>query len=306
MSLGICFRLTQGNVGVIGAYMDPSCAVTAFAFAARPKIQERLSSKNGPSPRCHVRRGWHVQAGFPSDTSQASPHEQGGYGASISSIFPSRVRCKTITLPLGSRKTNTSRSRKWASLMASSSVMGRMATASSERTKWTSVDLATAGNLCTTTGTLVASASPTAVWSFSWAPLPFHFLCSWRFLLRQRVLYLTACFSRCSSASLTAAVMSPACARPTRVPLRGLMVISALWRCFSTARITLVSNLSPRILRIFARPVSTDLRMAGLTSYCLPVYSTFMSALLGCLLPRPGHRYKEARVALYCHRAERD
>src|SRR5689334_24894486 len=56
------------------------------------------------------------------------------------------------------------------------------------------------------------------------------------------------------------------------------MVISALWRCFSTARITLVSNLSPRILRIFVRPVSTSLRMALVTSYCLPVYSTFMSA----------------------------
>ena len=30
------------------------------------------------------------------------------------------------------------------------------------------------------------------------------FFRSWRFLLRQRVLYLTACFSRCSRASLTA------------------------------------------------------------------------------------------------------
>jgi len=57
------------------------------------------------------------------------------YGASINSILPSRVRCRIITLPLGSRKTKTSRSRKWASLMASSSVMGRMETASSERTR---------------------------------------------------------------------------------------------------------------------------------------------------------------------------
>src|ERR1700758_4943806 len=72
--------------------------------------------------------------------------------------------------------------------------------------------------------------------------------------------------------------MSLACARPTRGPLRGLIVISALWRCFSTARITLVSNLSPRILRILVRPVSTSLRMEFVTSYCLPVYSTFMSA----------------------------
>src|ERR1700689_4070146 len=41
---------------------------------------------------------------------------------------------------------------------------------------------------------------------------------------------------------------------------------------------TLVSNLSPRILRILVRPVSTSLRMAAVTSYCRPVYSTFMSA----------------------------
>src|SRR5579883_1611884 len=39
---------------------------------------------------------------------------------------------------------------------------------------------------------------------------------------------------------------------------------------------TLVSNLSPRILRILARPDSTSLRMAGVISYCLPVYSTFI------------------------------
>src|SRR5580704_7867420 len=72
--------------------------------------------------------------------------------------------------------------------------------------------------------------------------------------------------------------MSPAWASPTRGPLRGLMVISALWRCFSTASTTLVSNLLPRILRILVRPDSTSLRMAGVTSKCLPVYSTFMSA----------------------------
>ena len=52
------------------------------------------------------------------------------YGASINSIFPSRVRCRIITLPLGSRKTKTSRSRKWASLIASSRVIGRKATES--------------------------------------------------------------------------------------------------------------------------------------------------------------------------------
>src|SRR5580704_9604867 len=71
--------------------------------------------------------------------------------------------------------------------------------------------------------------------------------------------------------------MSPAWASPTRGPLRGLMVISALWRCFSTASTTLVSNLLPRILRILVRPDSTSLRMAGVTSKCLPVYSTFMA-----------------------------
>src|SRR5579864_4068182 len=39
---------------------------------------------------------------------------------------------------------------------------------------------------------------------------------------------------------------------------------------------TLVSNLSRRIFRSFARPDSTSLRMAGVISYCLPVYSTFI------------------------------
>src|SRR6476661_1822383 len=56
------------------------------------------------------------------------------------------------------------------------------------------------------------------------------------------------------------------------------MVISALWRCFSMARITLLSNLSPRILRIFVKPVSTDLRRVGVISHFLPVNSTFMGA----------------------------
>src|SRR5712672_1733019 len=56
------------------------------------------------------------------------------------------------------------------------------------------------------------------------------------------------------------------------------MVISALWRCFSTVRMTFVSNLSPSILRIFVRPSSTSLRMVGVTSQCLPVYSTFTRA----------------------------
>src|ERR1700751_4462363 len=46
---------------------------------------------------------------------------------------------------------------------------------------------------------------------------------------------------------------------------------------------TLVSNLSPKIFRIFARPDSTSLRMAGVISYCLPVYSTFIEHPPGIL-----------------------
>src|SRR5258708_38681658 len=41
---------------------------------------------------------------------------------------------------------------------------------------------------------------------------------------------------------------------------------------------TLLSNLSPRILRILVRPVSTDLRRRGVISHFLAVNSTFMSA----------------------------
>src|ERR1700716_1591469 len=59
-------------------------------------------------------------------------------------------------------------------------------------------------------------------------------------------------------------------------PCGGSIVISALCRRFSTARITLVSNRSPRILRILLRPVSTSLRMVGGITYFLAVYSTFI------------------------------
>src|SRR5690349_21345575 len=169
--------------------------------------------------------------------------------------------------------------------------MGRRATASSECTRCTSVDLATAGNLCTTIGTTaLPSIFSAAVGRLSSAgSLPFHLRPSCRFLARQRVLYFTAWVSRCSRASLTAATMSPACASPTRGPLRGLMVISALWRCFSTARITLVSNRSRRIFLIFARPVSTSLRILGVISYCLPVYSTFIVRPSKKFIPVLGH-----------------
>src|ERR1700733_1646306 len=86
--------------------------------------------------------------------------------------------------------------------------------------------------------------------------------------------------------------ISPAWAMPTSGPFRGLMVISALWRCFSTARVTLPSNLSPRILRILARPVSTDLRRVGVISHFLAVNSTFISAPF--LLDGPGFGTEEA------------
>src|SRR5580658_6272332 len=70
--------------------------------------------------------------------------------------------------------------------------------------------------------------------------------------------------------------MSVVWASPTIGPFGGLIVISALWRRFSTARITLVWNRSPRILRILLRPVSTSLRTFGVSSYFLAVYSTFI------------------------------
>src|SRR6266446_8603641 len=70
--------------------------------------------------------------------------------------------------------------------------------------------------------------------------------------------------------------MSAVWASPMMGPWGGSIVISALcWR-FSTARITLVSNRSPRILRILLRPVSTSLRMVGVITYFLAVYSTFI------------------------------
>src|SRR5271166_2070753 len=105
---------------------------------------------------------------------------------------------------------------------------------------------------------------------------PSNFLTAFRFLLSHLVLYLSACFCRWSRASFTADTMSVVCAIPTIGPLGGAIVISALCRRFSTARITLVSNRSPRILRILLRPVSTSLRMLGVSSYFLAVYSTFI------------------------------
>src|SRR5215475_11881917 len=115
------------------------------------------------------------------------------YGASISSIFPSRVRCSTITFPLGSRNTNTSRSRKCASLIASSSVMGRRATEFWSCTRWTSVVFATDGNLCTITETVAPSAIPTTVSRFSCVDWPLNLLTALFFLLSHLVLYFRAC-----------------------------------------------------------------------------------------------------------------
>src|ERR1700734_2794362 len=74
------------------------------------------------------------------------------YGTSISSILPSFRRCRTLILPLPSRKMNTSRSRNSHSFTASSTVMGRMAMESCERIRCASVVRATDGSLCTTTG----------------------------------------------------------------------------------------------------------------------------------------------------------
>ncbi len=46
-------------------------------------------------------------------------------------------------------------------------------------------------------------------------------------------------------------------------------VISAMLRCFSTVRMTLLLKFSPRILVSLPRPDSTSSRMAGVISYCL-------------------------------------
>src|SRR5580692_7705942 len=73
--------------------------------------------------------------------------------------------------------------------------------------------------------------------------------------------------------------ISPVWAIPTMGPWGGSIAISALCRRFSTASVTLVSNPSPRILRILLRPVSTSLRMLGVITYFLAVYSTFIKHL---------------------------
>src|SRR5882762_4954797 len=76
-------------------------------------------------------------------------------------------------------------------------------------------------------------------------------------------------------------------------PWGGSIVISALcWR-FSTARITFVSNRSPRIFRILLIPVSTSLRMAGVITYFLAVYSTFIKQPPESL--SPGEKRSEVR-----------
>jgi len=96
-----------------------------------------FSRRSGPiRPGCWTAEGGclHVSRSVPQILRKLKS-KSFSYGASISSILPSRVRWRIITLPLGSRKTKTSRSRKWASLMASSRVMGCMETASSERTR---------------------------------------------------------------------------------------------------------------------------------------------------------------------------
>src|ERR1700756_4738703 len=69
-------------------------------------------------------------------------------------------------------------------------------------------------------------------------------------------------------------------------PWGGSIVISALCRRFSTARITFVSKRSPRSLRILLIPVSTSLRMVGVITYFLAVYSTFIKQPPEFLGPR--------------------
>src|SRR6185437_8951379 len=72
---------------------------------------------------------------------------QRGYGASISTILPSFLRCSTFTFP--------SRSRNSASFTASSSVIGLSATESSDFVTCASVMREDTGNECTTTSTAV-------------------------------------------------------------------------------------------------------------------------------------------------------
>src|ERR1700730_5891337 len=76
-------------------------------------------------------------------------------------------------------------------------------------------------------------------------------------------------------------------------PWGGSIVISALCRRFSTSRSTVVSNRSPRIFRILLMPVSTSLRMAGVITYFLAVYSTFIKQPPESL--SPGEKRSEAR-----------
>src|SRR5581483_543606 len=107
-----------------------------------------------------------------------------------------------------------------------------------------------------------------------------HFLRGCRLRVRQRVLYFSAWRSMRSSASPTAGTMSVASAIPTMGWLRVVTVISAMQRYFSAERITCVSKLLPRILVSLERPCSICLRMSEVTSYCLPVYSTFIECPL--------------------------
>src|SRR5271157_202709 len=139
------------------------------------------------------------------------------YGTSISSILPSLRRCRTLTRPLPSRKTNTSRSRNSHSFTASSMVMGRMAIESVDFTRWASVVRAIEGNLCTTTGTAVDALAPTAIWISASASTGEAQLLSLglRCVARRRPLLLSAWVSMCSSAWFTAATMSGASASPT-------------------------------------------------------------------------------------------
>src|SRR5271168_1896158 len=141
------------------------------------------------------------------------------YGTSISSIFPSRLRCNTIACPRWSRNTKTSRSRNAASFTASSKDIGRIATPSVERTTCGSASGECEGNECTSIGTalrptLLFVASFTGTFAFrapfaatsGFAPFTSAFGC--RLMVPNFFLCRIACCSIFTSASRSAVPIS--------------------------------------------------------------------------------------------------
>src|SRR4051812_5134780 len=157
-------------------------------------------------------------------------------------------------------------------------VIGRNATDSWLFTRCASLVCMVAGNRCTSTGTAAVDVAPTAICISSCGASRFHFDFVTRFVSRLRPLIFSTCFSMCSSAWPIATDISTDSASPTIGLVRRVIVISAIRRCFSAVKMTLLLKLSPRILPSLVSPVSTVLRMAGETSNCLPVISTFISS----------------------------